>query len=480
MAMPAGAVSLSGGRVAKLVNKDSIFKDKAIVKFVKDPSVVAPIPDPTCPGGSSSFRLRTDLHDSGTIALGCALWKATGSTGFKYSDPLTTTGGLRTAKIKAKPNGGLVLLKTKGPNHGSVGFEGPVTFVEARLTINGTEYCGRFEPPASFEKKNESKIVLFKGPSIACAPLPTPTATSTTTESSTPTRTVTPSPTDTAAATATATDTPFGPSPTPTATATVTGTATPTAVPDAYRANLVELRDPHVFVDIFGTCVDATDPPGAFGTSINGAIADAVNLDDDGDGFLDLSLLSVFRPLQQPPASGGSVEIHTGDCTPPLLGETCAPGANPPGLTTYANQSSGVCVTPLAGTTGPDNVGSYTPAISQPPAPCYASLPIDTTFSLGLVDIDLQDVVQGATFVGNPATDLSDGLIVGFLSESDADAILLPSTIPLIGGNPLSSVLPGGTGSCAPNDDRDVGPGGVSGWYFHLNFQAHHVTWTGP
>jgi len=85
-----------------------------------------------------------------------------------------------------------------------------------------------------------------------------------------------------------------------------------------------------------------------------------------------------------------------------------------------------------------------------------------------------------ATYVGNPASSLSNGLIVGFLAESTADTILLPPTVPLFGNQPLSVVLPGGTGNCALHDDRDVGPGGALGWYFYLNFSAHRVTWTGP
>ena len=82
------------------------------------------------------------------------------------------------------------------------------------------------------------------------------------------------------------------------------------------------------------------------------------------------------------------------------------------------------------------------------------------------------------TYVGSPATGLVNGLIRGFVSETDADAIILPDTIDFVGGLPLSAVLPGGTGNCNGGDDRDVGPGGESGWYFYLNFTADPVPWT--
>ena len=87
----------------------------------------------------------------------------------------------------------------------------------------------------------------------------------------------------------------------------------------------------------------------------------------------------------------------------------------------------------------------------------------------------LTDAQIAATFVGTPATSLSNGLMRGFLSEADANATLIPASVPLIGGRPLSSVLPGGTNACPSFSDKDVGPGGVVGWYFYLNFPAQKL-----
>ena len=67
----------------------------------------------------------------------------------------------------------------------------------------------------------------------------------------------------------------------------------------------------------------------------------------------------------------------------------------------------------------------------------------------------------------------------GFISETDANNTILPASFPLVGGRPLSSLLPGGTGNCASYDDRDL-QGGVFGWWFYLNFPAAAVAYTNP
>jgi hypothetical protein len=189
--------------------------------------------------------------------------------------------------------------------------------------------------------------------------------------------------------------------------------------------------------------------------------------------------------LRQPPLAGGDIDVQLGLCTTPVGSEVCEPDGSPPNQTTYFNQSAGNCVETVSGTTGPDNVGSYTPAVLSASAPCAGSDPVAITFPLGLFNIPLEDVQVGATYVGDPATGLINGIIRGFISEADADSILLPESLILVGGQPVSSLFPGGTGNCRTTggfDDRDVGPGpGFElGWYFYLNFTAHEVDWIGP
>ena len=86
-----------------------------------------------------------------------------------------------------------LILKLKGDAYGAVALAGPEDWVEARLHIGTTTYCGRFEVGTSEVKKNDPGKVILKGPSIPCIP-PTPTATPTDTPTDTPTVTPTNTP----------------------------------------------------------------------------------------------------------------------------------------------------------------------------------------------------------------------------------------------------------------------------------------------
>jgi hypothetical protein len=92
--------------------------------------------------------------------------------------------------------------------------------------------------------------------------------------------------------------------------------------------------------------------------------------------------------------------------------------------------------------------------------------------------LPLRDVMVAATYFGSPLPGLANGLLAGFLTEADADAVTLPESIPLVAGFSLSSVLPGGASSCAPHSDKDV-HNGVAGWWFFLNFAAMPVGYGG-
>ncbi len=249
-------------------------------------------------------------------------------------------------------------------------------------------------------------------------------------------------------------------------------------VPTVFRMSDLDLRDPHVWVDAFG-CRDVTDTA-FFGFSVNGALQDNVTMDGDADGLLDLSFLLVFRPLDQTVPGGGPLEFVEGDCTAPMAGTTCdLPAGAMPQLTTYTNLGAGTCLDVLPGTVRP-----YSPAVATPGAPCFSSDAIQVVLTVGGAVITLRGAQLGATYVGSPAASLSNGLVRGFLTEADANAATLDPTLPLIGGNPLSSVLRGGAGNCASGDDRDMGPDGAggmtTGWWFYLNFPATRVTYIGP
>jgi len=468
----AADVTLRFGRIVKMKDKEGTANDQVIVKFVKESGLTDTLPSPLCPA-ASAIHLKTDT-DEVVADLDCSLWTASG-TGYSYKDPTGSAGGVTKVKLSSKPTGGKLLIKIKGDGYGANAISGPIGALEVKIVADDTSYCGRFAPPNSPFVKNDASQILIKGPSSACLQPPTPTPTVTITRTVTQTGT----PTATGTVTGTATQTPTTTA-TRTATFTVppgsTATETPTVAPaDAFRIDSLTLRDPHVLIP--NVCLDVTDTP-VLGISVNNQIATQISADGDMDGLYDLSLLANFRPLMQPPAPGGLMEITTADCTTSMP-ETCGSDGNPPASTTFTNPFSGACLNPIAGTTGPNNTGSYSPPISTSSQPCFATSPTTVVFPFGIFTVPLQDVQASATYVGGPATSLINGLIVGFLSESDANNIVLPEGLSVLSGRPVSDLLPGGANNGCPTTAKDIGPGGQPGWYFYLNFTAHKVTWTG-
>ncbi len=241
-------------------------------------------------------------------------------------------------------------------------------------------------------------------------------------------------------------------------------------LPEAFRATALQLRDPHVFVNLAPLCWDFTDTPIPLtDISFNGNLADLIEGDSDGDGLLDLSLLLLFRPLDVL-AVAQRLDFQDGACSFPAATTTCQVTAGSvPAILGYDGLASGTCSPTLGGTTG-----GYSPPVPTVGAPCFASLAESLAIDLLGVTVELQEAQLAGTFVGDPVSDLGPGLLRGFLTESDADALLLPAELPIIGGQPLSVLLPGGSGNCAAGDDRDE-LDGVMGWWFYLEMQAAEV-----
>jgi len=245
----------------------------------------------------------------------------------------------------------------------------------------------------------------------------------------------------------------------------------------------LDLRDPHVFLPItiapFPTvCFDFTDTPIPTTTvSFNAGIQNSYNSDSNpADGFLDASSLLWFRPLRQ---DGGIARVDNGaaDCLAPAPTSGCAPSATAtPTVYTYASFATGTCLAPLPGTIG---APAYSPAIASPGAACFVSVPRTFVFDNGGTPITLIDAQIAASFNATPATSLSNGLLRGFLRESDANSIIISDPALPGGSVTLSSLLPGGAGSCSTRNDRDLHQG-ESGWWFYFNFQASVVTYGGP
>lgn len=93
--------------------------------------------------------------------------------------------------------------------------------------------------------------------------------------------------------------------------------------------------------------------------------------------------------------------------------------------------------------------------------------------------ITLNDAQISASFVGGPATAPSNGLLRGFLRESDTDQIIIAHVVLPGGSVILSSLLAGATGACSSRNDKDLHDGD-SGWWFYFNFVAEPVTYLDP
>lgn len=246
---------------------------------------------------------------------------------------------------------------------------------------------------------------------------------------------------------------------------------TSAAVASAFRFNTLALRDPHAFASVIG-CNDITD--NFFGQAVNQQFTANMTMDADGDSFLDLSPTLVFRPLTQGGGVMSSVDVYFADCTAPANGTSCHPGMDPAIPLVATNQSSGTCLSIV-----PNTTHNYTPAITQSSSPCFVSTQTTVTIALGGVNIVLHDANIAATYVGNPASQLTNGLLRGFVTEAEANATIFPMNLPVVGGKPFSSILPGGAGNCRPSSqsDKDV-HNGVSGWWFYLNFTAPRTPWS--
>jgi hypothetical protein len=156
------ALDLTGGRVARFLDKDGTAKDKAVVKFVRDPAIVAPLPDPTV--DSSSLRMLADTGDTCTVHLDQSKWRPSGS-GFVYrfSPEESPPGGIYKVVFKPGRSGGKLFIKAKGDGYGTRAISGPVAWAQAQFSVGPTTYAGRFKSPPAEEKSNTAEKILLKG-----------------------------------------------------------------------------------------------------------------------------------------------------------------------------------------------------------------------------------------------------------------------------------------------------------------------------
>ncbi len=227
----------------------------------------------------------------------------------------------------------------------------------------------------------------------------------------------------------------------------------------AYRFDSFGLADPHLHVLVGAFCIDITGIVNTVATRF--LQEDAL---EPHNGFLDGSLALVFRQLDLGASAENVVDFEVPRCTAPWNDSTCSGDAETPRYsTTTRSQAAGACLEVLPGTAV--DVPRF------PQGPCFSSAPTTLELEFLGAKITLRDASGAAAFEGDR---LEDGVIRGFLSKADADALML--TIPDVGTRSMSSFLEGG-GSCRdaaenPRGDLDVGPNGEDGWYVYLTFGA--------
>jgi hypothetical protein len=236
----------------------------------------------------------------------------------------------------------------------------------------------------------------------------------------------------------------------------------PPAGPTAFRLVTMSLQDPDIYVNALN-CAKLT-------STVNQQLTKSLTTDSDGDGLYDLAPVLVFRPLQQH-ESDSDVSFLIGKCK--VSDGTCSgAGANQyPGV--EHNMASGLCL-------GPGDDHGNGASVNTPTDNCMVTDAQTLHISLQGADITLQDAQIAAVYSADPATGLTKGLVRGFLSQKDADATMLPSTLPLIGGQPVSALLSGDefcTTSANGGNDEDT-YNATRGWFFYMNFTAKAVTYS--
>jgi cysteine-rich repeat protein len=243
-----------------------------------------------------------------------------------------------------------------------------------------------------------------------------------------------------------------------------------------YRLDTLKLQFPHTYLSL--GCNDVT-------SIVQGGIDDQLSMDADHNGFLDLSPMVVFKPYDRDDATTPA-DIVFAQCS---ANAQASPRCSGVGLTD-PNRIAGTATNTLTGVTAcltnydlpPTGVTprGYTPTInSVAPPPCFSTnalskVTLNVSVAGTIVAIPLEDVKLAAVYNANPATSLTTGLFRGFLTETDANSIMVL-------GTPLSGYLAGGSGACPAWNDSEMGPIGaqtpVKGWYFYLNFTAVRETY---
>lgn len=152
---------LTLGKKVSAKDKENPKSDRINFKFSNDPALLTIPESPLCPT-ETRVQLVTDAGVLPEQVLDCSRWSVAG-TGFKYKEK-TPLGGAR--KVIYKPGRLSVILK--GDPYSNAPVAGPVDWIETRVTIGSSDYCGRWSAPPGRFKKNQADRIVLLGPAEAC------------------------------------------------------------------------------------------------------------------------------------------------------------------------------------------------------------------------------------------------------------------------------------------------------------------------
>ncbi|MCA9610390.1 MAG: DUF4215 domain-containing protein [Myxococcales bacterium] len=263
--------------------------------------------------------------------------------------------------------------------------------------------------------------------------------------------------------------------------------------PTAFRVVTARLISPRIVAQIpLGGCQDITDNcVRVFGSCANDGVNTLLQTAIDpmsAGGDYSLHIVELFRPLNTAAATMPT-EVHLNPVCAEGATDSCGPDTTMPDIVmgTAMNMATGACYMPDPNEVNDPGGTAYSPTANTVGGPCYTAALPTLTITISGIAIPLSDATVSATYAGgSPPNRLVSGIVTGFLSEADARAVTLPTTLPVIGGDPLYQHLQAGgatgsgcnVGGRRAEDDRDMN-GGTNGFRFFLNFTGEMVTWTG-
>ncbi len=225
---------------------------------------------------------------------------------------------------------------------------------------------------------------------------------------------------------------------------------------NAFRADAISIDAPGLFLNSAGTDGGVTCASDLT-TLANNLINTAVCTDaaDDEDALLDLSLILSFDSFSTEGAPGS---FGPGVCADP------SPGTNVACEPDSEIEPNAVTLTVSGGDDCTQTLGSQTVSATFGTDGCFSGA-VDggeLLLNLGTVSIPVVAASMAGSFVGSPATAITDGALLGFVTLEAAENTTLPADLPPpIGGSPLIDLLRGP--ACDPTDLETVDLGGELG-----------------